>query len=117
MGDAIKGMSASAYALISGPVFNFSFAFMMLFSGPFADTLNRKIIISTAATFWSLTSVSTAFCQVFWQVTVFRLLLGGFEAFTAPTAYSLITDFFPPEKRAFANSVYALGISAGASIS
>lgn len=46
-----------------------------------------------------------------------RILLGLFEACIGPPAYSLITDFFPPEKRTLANSVYSFGIYIGAALS
>lgn len=39
--------------------------------------------------------------------------LGVFQAFCGPPAYSLITDYFPPEKRTTANAVYSLGIYIG----
>lgn len=117
MGDALPGLTPGAYSLISGPVFNTSFAIMVLFTGSFADTFSRKNLLVTASIIWSISSIGMAFCEKFWEVSFCRLILGAFEAFTAPCAYSLITDFFPAERRTYANSIYALGISVGAAIS
>ena len=43
-------------------------------------------------------------------------MLGVFEAFCGPISYSLIVDFFPPENRTIANSIYSFGIFAGAGL-
>jgi MFS family permease len=37
------------------------------------------------------------------------MLLGVFEAFAPPAAFSLVADFFPPERRTTANAVLNLG--------
>lgn len=44
------------------------------------------------------------------------MLLGVFEAFAPPAAYSMIPDYFPPEKRTTANAVLSLGIFVGAGL-
>jgi len=43
--------------------------------------------------------------------------LGIFESFCAPAAYSLIADYFPPEKRTTANAFFSGCIFVGASLS
>jgi MFS family permease len=45
------------------------------------------------------------------------MMLGFFEAFCGPPAYSLIVDYFPPEVRTTANAVYAFGIYVGTGLS
>merc|ERR1719464_351686 len=45
------------------------------------------------------------------------MMLGFFEAFCGPPAYSLIADYFPPEKRTTAIAVYNLGIYIGNALS
>ena len=45
------------------------------------------------------------------------MMLGFFEAFCGPPAYSLIVDYFPPEVRTTANAVYAFGIYIGNALS
>jgi len=99
MAEAIPGFTASKYSLIAGPVFNTSFAIMVFFTGSLADAFSRKSMLSIAAITWSLTSIGTAFCLSYWEVSTCRLVLGAFEAFTAPCAYSLIADFFPADRR------------------
>ena len=45
------------------------------------------------------------------------MMLGFFEAFCGPPAYSLIADYFPPEIRTTAIAVYNLGIYIGNALS
>jgi MFS family permease len=46
-----------------------------------------------------------------------RILHGIFNAGTNPFSYSLITEYFPPDKRAIANSLIHSGTYIGNSIS
>jgi MFS family permease len=46
-----------------------------------------------------------------------RCLLGIFEAFMNPTAYSLIADYYPPSMRARAAAVFNLAIYFGGAMS
>jgi MFS family permease len=45
-----------------------------------------------------------------------RILLGIFQAFMNPTAYSIIADYFPPERRTMANSIFNLSIYFGGAL-
>ena len=65
---------------------------------------------------WSLTSIGTAFSNTLTMVSLNRMLLGVFEAFAPPACYSLIPDYFPPNKRTTANAVLSLGIFVGAGL-
>ena len=66
---------------------------------------------------WSVTCITTAISQTYAEVAVSRMMLGFFEAFCGPPAYSLIVDYFPPEIRTTANAVYAFGIYVGSALS
>jgi MFS family permease len=56
-------------------------------------------------------------CRVFANnvsvLFISRLGLGIFQSGCGAPAYSLIADYFPPERRTFANSIYNLGIYIG----
>ena len=45
----------------------------------------------------------------FSELLLARALLGLGESFSAPAAYSIIADTFPPSALAQGNAVYALG--------
>jgi MFS family permease len=66
---------------------------------------------------WSLCTGLQALSYNFTTLLLPRIGLGIFEAGTGPPSYSLIADFYPPEKRTTANSVYSLGIYIGQALS
>ena len=116
MSVAIENFTDFRYGIVAGPVFTIIFATLNLCSGTLADKMSRKNLVSIAAICWSLTTVGTAFTHTFAMVCFYRTMLGVFEAFCGPISYSLIVDFFPPENRTIANSIYSFGIFAGAGL-
>ena len=114
---AFQNFTTEKYSLLAGATYTVFFAIAVLFVGILADNISRKLLLTLAAIAWSLTSIGTSFAQTFWQLCLMRVLLGLFEACIGPPAYSLITDYFPPEKRTLANSVYSFGIYIGAALS
>ena len=114
---AFPDFTTAKYSYLAGATFTVFFATAVLFTGVLADNMSRKYLLCLAAILWSLTSIGTAFCKTFWELCLMRVFLGLFEACIGPPAYSLITDFFPPEQRTTANSVYSFGIYIGASLS
>lgn len=81
--------------------------------GKWADTGNRRNLIAGGVLLWS---VMTALCgRMFSYGTLFaaRVGVGVGEAALAPAAYSLISDYFPPEKRGRALGLFAMGVYFG----
>ena len=113
----IPGFTPSKYGLVSGVMFTSLFSIMVLFSGVASDNCSRRLLLSFAAMLWSVTSLTTAISQNYTEVALSRMMLGFFEAFCGPPAYSLIVDYFPPEVRTTANAVYAFGIYVGNALS
>jgi MFS family permease len=52
----------------------------------------------------------------FTQMLLLRVGVGVGEAALSPAAYSIITDYFPPKRRATAISVYSMGIYIGSGV-
>lgn len=114
---AIPDFSQSKYGLLSGALFTSLFSVTVLFSGVLSDNCSRRLLLSCAAVLWSVTSITTALSTTYSEIAVSRMMLGFFEAFCGPPAYSLIVDYFPPEVRTTANAVYAFGIYVGNALS
>lgn len=53
----------------------------------------------------------------FTGVCTYRALLGAAESLNAPACYSLIVDYFPPERRTLGNATFSIGIPIGSSLS
>ena len=117
MSEAIPGFTTSKYGLLSGVLFTVLFSITVLFSGVASDNCSRRLLLAFAAMLWSVTSLTTAISKTFSEVAASRMMLGFFEAFCGPPAYSLIVDYFPPEVRTTANAVYAFGIYVGNALS
>ncbi len=52
----------------------------------------------------------------FGQLALMRMGVGIGEATLSPAAYSLISDYFPPRRRAFAQGIYNMRIYVGSGI-
>ena len=81
-----------------------------------ADKKNRTWIMTVALGLWSLMTAICGLAQNFWQLAAARLGVGVGEAGGVAPAYSLISDFYPPEKRARALAIYSFGIPIGSAL-
>ena len=65
---------------------------------------------------WSTFTAGCGLVTNFAQLLLMRIGVGVGEASLSPAAYSLITDYFPPERRSTAQGIYATGIFIGGGI-
>ena len=84
--------------------------------GRLADRGSRTKIIAFGVFVWSMFSGLTAFADSFWTLFFCRVMVGVGEATLGPAAISLLSDFFPPVKRATVTSIYSMGIAVGAGL-
>lgn len=82
--------------------------------GRLADKGSRTKLIAVGLAVWSLFTGLTGFAWDFWSLFFFRLMVGVGEATLGPAAISLLSDYFPPTKRATVTSIYSMGIALGA---
>lgn len=82
--------------------------------GRYADRGSRVKLIAIGLAIWSLFSGLTGFAWDFWSLFFCRLMVGVGEATLGPAAISLLSDYFPPTKRATVTSIYSMGIAVGA---
>ena len=78
-----------------------------------ADKTSRSWVITLSMIVWSGFTALCGFAGGFWQLFLFRLGVGVGEAGGVAPSYALISQYFPPEKRARAMSVYSMGIPLG----
>src|SRR5215203_6059728 len=84
--------------------------------GRLADRGSRTKIIAIGVIIWSLFSGLTAFAGGFWTIFFCRVMVGVGEATLGPAAISLLSDYFPPVRRATVTSIYSMGIAIGAGL-
>ncbi len=116
LGTAIRddlGFSNTQIGVLYGPAFSLIYAICGIFMGWFADQFSRKRIILIGLLIWSLMTVASGFASSFAFLVSARLFVGISQSALSPAVYSLLADYFPPEKRARVFSVYASGIFIG----
>lgn len=99
--------------LASGLSFALFFAAAGIPIARLADRGSRRTILAAGLGAWSLLTLVSGLATSFAQLVVARLAIGVGEAAGTPTAQALISDYFPPERRARALSVYSAGASVG----
>jgi len=81
-----------------------------------ADRWSRVKVLSIAIVVWSGMTALCGMAGSFWHLLLARIGVGVGEAGASPPSHSLISDYFPLDKRATALSIYALGIPIGSMI-
>jgi predicted MFS family arabinose efflux permease len=102
--------------LIGGLYFAFFYCFIAVPVGWFADRTNRVSVLSLACAVWSAATTACGLATSYPQLVVARMTVGFGEAGGVPPSYALITDLFPPGRRATALGIYNLGPPIGAAL-
>src|SRR5262245_49603914 len=110
------GISDTEMSLLMGMSFAFFYTFFGIPLGRLADSKSRRTIIAAGFALWSFFTTCCGLARNFTQMLLMRMGVGIGEAALSPAAYSLITDYFPPKRRATAISVYSMGIYIGSGL-
>jgi len=106
-------LSDSQLGLLTG----FAFALFYVTAGipiaRWADRGNRRNIVSYAVGIWSFMTAISGLVANYGQLLIARVGVGIGEAGGSPPAHSIISDIFPPEKRASALALYSTGVNIG----
>jgi MFS family permease len=78
-----------------------------------AEHRNRPLIIASALAIWCGFTALCGITRTYLQLCLCRFGVGIGEAGCTPPALSLITDYFPKERRASALGIYAVGAPLG----
>lgn len=81
-----------------------------------ADRSSRRNIIAVSLVVFSGFTLVCGLVANFWQLVLARIAVGAGEAGTSPASHSMIADTAPPERRAQAMGIYALGVPLGTMI-
>lgn len=99
-------LSDTQLGLLTGPAFVVVYTVTSVLGGLLADRTNRRNLISASLTVWSLLTAIFGFAQSFPQMLLLRLGVGLGEGSVNPAAMSMLSDYYPPARRAFPVSVY-----------
>jgi MFS family permease len=91
--------------------------FYVVFGFPISwliDRGNRRNIIAVSVILWSAMTTLCGVAQNYWQLLFARIGVGVGEAGGTPGANSILSDYFPVNRRPMALTIFALGASIGA---
>ena len=109
-------LSDSQLGLLGGLAFALFYTTLGVPIAALADRTSRVRILSAAMIIWSAMTAICGLATSFVWLLLARIGVGVGEAGASPPSHSLISDYFPLEKRATALSIYALGIPFGSMI-
>lgn len=110
------GISDTQMSLLLGLAFGIFYTLLGIPIGRLADRSNRRVIIATGITIWCLMTALCGLARNYTQLFLARIGVGVGEATLGPSALSMISDYFPPERRARPLGFYAMGVSVGAGV-
>jgi len=110
------GITDFQMSLLMGFSFALFYTFFGIPLGRLADSRSRRTIIAAGFAVWSVMTASCGLARNFVHMLLLRVGVGVGEAALSPAAYSIITDYFPPKRRATAISVYSMGIYIGSGV-
>jgi MFS family permease len=99
--------------LLSGTAFGLFYATLGVPIARLADRVSRKWVITVCLALWSGMTALCGSAAGFASLLVLRVGVGVGEAGGSPPAHSLISDYFPPERRATALAIFSLGVPIG----
>ncbi len=117
--DPIKqdlGVSDTQMGLLQGLAFGIFYTLLGIPMGRFVDRGNRRQLVAAGIFCWSLMTALCATARGFWTLFAARMGVGVGEATLSPSAFSLLSDYFPKERLATALSIFSMGVFFGSGL-
>lgn len=106
-------LSDTQLGVLSGIAFAVFYATFGIPIARWADRGTRRTIVSLAIAAWSIMTVLCGMAQNFLQLMLARFGVGIGEAGCIPPSHSLISDYFPKERRSTALGIHTAGATLG----
>jgi predicted MFS family arabinose efflux permease len=110
-------LSDGQLGVLSGLAFGATYAVCAIPLGLLADRTNRRNLLAAIMALWSIATAFGAFARNFHGLLFSRMAIAAAESGTSPAANSLISDLFPPDRRATAVGIFFLGPAIGMVVS
>lgn len=107
------GVSDSAMGFLTGPAFALFYTFAGIPIARWSDRGTRRNIVALGLVVWSALTAASGLARSFAQLAIARVGVGVGEATASPASHSMISDLYPPERRATALSIYTIGAYIG----
>lgn len=103
-------------SLLLGLAFAIFYTIMAIPIGRLADRKSRRTIIIAGISAWCVMTAMCGLARNYWQLFAARIGVGVGEATLTPSALSMLSDYFPRDRRGAAIGFYNMGVSVGAGI-
>jgi len=110
------GVSDTRISLLQGLAFVVPYVLMSVPVGRLVDRFNRVRIMVVGVIAWSLTTIACGLAGNYTQLLLARMGVGAGEASLTPAAWSVMADYFHPDRLSLPISVYLMGPYLGAGI-
>ncbi|WP_310497913.1 MFS transporter [Sandarakinorhabdus sp.] len=111
------GLSDADLGFLYGTAFAVFYALFGIPLGRLADNWVRTRLLSLGLFVWSAMTALSGLAGSFTQLSAARIGVGVGEASASPSAFSMLSDWFPKERRATALAVYSSGLYIGGGVS
>lgn len=108
------GLTDGGVAFLTGVVLALIYVTAGIPLSVLADRANRRNLLAAALALWSGMTALCGLTHSYGQLLLARLGVGLGEAGGTPPSTSILADYFPPARRPFALTVFALGACLGA---
>ncbi len=110
------GITDAQMGFLYGTVFAVFYAVFGIPLARLADVWVRRSLIAGGLVVWSAMTALSGLARSFPVLALCRIGVGIGEASASPAAYSLLSDYYPAERRATVISIYSAGVFIGAGI-
>lgn len=111
------GLRDDQIGFLYGTAFGVFYALFGIPLGKLADSWHRVRLMTLGLAIWSAFTALSGFAKNFMMLGAARIGVGVGEATASPSAYSLISDYFPRKMRATALAIYSSGLYIGGGVS
>jgi len=114
--QADLGINDTQFGMLQSLAFGIFYTLMALPLGRMADRYNRRNIIVGGTLFFSAFSMLSGLSKQYGTLFISRVGVGAGEASLTPAAYSIISDYFPPERLGKALGVFTMSAFVGSGL-
>lgn len=107
------GLSDGQMGALTGLAFALFYSACSLPIARITDKASRKTVVLCSLAFWSLMTGLTGLATSFAMLIIFRIGVAVGEAGSVPASVSLLSDNYPPVRRATAMSTWGLALPVG----
>ncbi len=111
--QADLGINDTQFGMLQSVAFGIFYTLMALPLGRMADRYNRRNIIVGGTLFFSVFSMLSGLSKNYTALFCSRVGVGAGEASLTPAAYSILSDYFPPERLGKALGIFTMSAFVG----